>query len=94
MIFSVFIAAKGPECFQAKTQAILNCGNATYGKYAKDLPASPEQGLASLSSSLSNIKELPSLIFDQKTCSYVKLNFFFSFIINLVNQTDAFKKNQ
>ncbi|XP_058800783.1 27 kDa glycoprotein-like [Phymastichus coffea] len=66
---ALFIAAKGPECFQAKTQAIMDCGNSTYGKYSKDLPMNPEQGLAGLTTSLSGIKDLPSLVFDQKTCT-------------------------
>ncbi|KAL7292492.1 hypothetical protein TKK_0014067 [Trichogramma kaykai] len=61
---ALFIAAKGPECFQSKGQAIFECANATYGSEAKNLPINPANGLQSFE----DIKSLPSLVFDDKAC--------------------------
>lgn len=62
---ALFIAAKGPECFQAKAQAMAQCANATYGNYSSSLPFNPANGL----SGLSEIKSIPSLVFDEKACN-------------------------
>ncbi|XP_011501440.1 PREDICTED: 27 kDa hemolymph protein-like [Ceratosolen solmsi marchali] len=61
---ALFIAAKGPECFQNKAKVITECANATSGSYSSKIPINPANGLAALS----EIKNIPSLIFDNKTC--------------------------
>ncbi|XP_014211655.1 27 kDa hemolymph protein-like [Copidosoma floridanum] len=63
---ALFVAAKGPECFQNKAQAIANCANSTYGSFSggSALPFNPAAGFTGIP----EIKEIPSLSFDEKTC--------------------------
>ncbi|XP_032680817.1 27 kDa hemolymph protein-like [Odontomachus brunneus] len=56
---ALFIAAGGPECFQAKQQAVQDCANKTLSGY---IPKSDPSGLIGLES-------LPRLNFESKECT-------------------------
>jgi hypothetical protein len=50
----VFIAEKGPECFQEKADAIKECANSTFSKYMPtDTPS---------------LDNLPKFVFGEKEC--------------------------
>lgn len=66
--FLVFVAAKGPECFQSKAPSIGECVNATYGAYKSDIPFNPAEGLTGLTNKIAEIKDLPPFVFDLKAC--------------------------
>lgn len=54
VLFVVFIAEEGPECFSSKQDALQDCFNITMGKYFND--------------EMPTIDNLPSLIIKEENC--------------------------
>lgn len=70
----MFVAAKGPECFQKKAVELGQCANTTFGAYKDQIPFNPSEGLSGLATKLSEVKDLPPFVFDEKSCRYPSLS--------------------